>query len=111
MDQRSRQLGHTPFCFFGVRNGLRLRNVQILADLLREKIVDLSMTGNGGGFPRSPVDVDTVIAAFPKKLNAVAFEMTDQIDPLYEIEARGSRITVKLRRPSSASARFDSNTS
>jgi hypothetical protein len=51
-----------------------------------------------------------VIAAFSQELGAMAFEVTDQIDPLHEMEARGSRITVLFRRDSSANARVDSNT-
>ena len=50
------------------------------------------------------------MAALAEKLNPVAFEMTDQIDPFHEIEASGSRITVLFRSASSASARLDSKT-
>jgi hypothetical protein len=49
--------------------------------------------------------------AFTKKLDTMTFQVAGQIDPFYEIEARGSRITVLFRRDSSASARFDFNTS
>jgi len=52
----------------------------------------------------------TVIAVFSQELGAMAFEVTDQIDPLHEMEARGSRITVLFRRDSSANAQVDSNT-
>lgn len=44
-------------------------------------------------------------------LDAVSFEVTDQIDPFHVIEAIGSRITDLLRSISSASARLDSKTS
>jgi hypothetical protein len=68
------------------------------------------MAGNCGRFTGSAVDVHAVTTAFTEKLDPMAFEVTDQIDPFHEMEARGSRITVLFRRDSSASARFDSNT-
>lgn len=70
----------------------------------------LSMAGNGGGFSGRAVHKHAVTAAFPEKLDAVAFKMTDKIDPLHEMEASGSRITVLFLRPSSANARLDSST-
>ena len=76
-----------------------------------KKFVDLSMARDCGCFAGGSVDVDTVTAAFTQKLDTVTFEVTDQIDPLHEIEARGSRITVLLRSVSSTSARLDSKTS
>ena len=68
------------------------------------------MARNCGDITGGPVDVHTVMTALAKKLDAVAFEVTDQIDPLDEMEARGSRITVLFWRDSSAYARLDSNT-
>lgn len=90
---------------------LWLRNFQVFANLLSEEIVDLPVTRNRGCFPGSTVDVNTVTAALAEELDTMTLKMTDQVDPLHEMEARGSRITVLFRRDSSASARFDSKTS
>ena len=54
--------------------------------------------------------IHAVTATFTKKLDAMAFQVADQIDPLHEMEASGSRITVLFWSDSSASARFDSKT-
>ena len=78
---------------------------------MSEEVVDLSMAGNGRRFAGSAIHVHAVTASFAEELNTMEFEVTDQIDPFHEMEAKGSRITVLLRRDSSASARFDSNTS
>src|SRR4029077_17281353 len=69
------------------------------------------MAGNGGRFTGRAVDVHAMTPSFTEKLNTMAFEVTDQIDPFHEIEASGSRITILFRRDSSANARLDSNTS
>lgn len=61
-------------------------------------------------FARRAVDVHAVTAAFPQELDAVAFEVTDQVDPLHDMEARGSRITVLFRSVSSVSVWVDSKT-
>jgi hypothetical protein len=42
----------------------RLRNVQVFADLLREKFNDLAMMWNGRRFLRASIDLNGVIAAF-----------------------------------------------
>ena len=68
------------------------------------------MARNGRGLAGGTVYIHTVTAAFTEKLGAMAFQVTDQIDPLHEIEASGSRITVLFWSDSSASARFDSKT-
>ena len=86
-------------------------NLQIPADLLSEKVVDVSMAGNGRNFSGGTVHIDAVIASLPQELDTVSFEITDQIDPFHEMEASGSRITTLFRRVSSANARFDSKTS
>jgi len=93
------------------QRGLGLRNFYIFANLASEKIVDLSMAGNGRRFADREVHLHRVTSAFTEKLDTMTFQVADQIDPFHEIEARGSRITVLFRRDSSASARFDSNTS
>ncbi len=95
----------------GRRNGLWLWNVQVFANLLSKKVVDLSMTGNGRRFSRSAVNVHAVTSSFPEELDTMAFEMTDQVDSFHEMEASGSRITTLFRRDSSAKARLDSKTS
>ena len=43
---------------------LRLRNFQVRTNLLSEKVVDLSMAGDCGGFAGGAVDIDAVTAAF-----------------------------------------------
>ena len=68
------------------------------------------MAGNGGRFTGRAVDVHAMTPSFTEELDTMAFEVTDQIDPFHEMEARGSRITILFRRDSSASARLDSNT-
>jgi hypothetical protein len=69
------------------------------------------MTWNGRRFAGCAVRIHRVTSAFTEKLDTMMFQVADQLDPFHEIEARGSRITVLFRRDSSASARFDSNTS
>ena len=83
----------------------------ISSHLLSKEVVDLSMARNCRCFTSGSVDVDAVTTAFTQELDTVAFAVTDQIDPLHEIEARGSLITVLLRSVSSTSARLDSKTS
>lgn len=90
---------------------LWFRNFKIFADLLCKKVINLSMTGNGRCFAGRAVYIDAVIATLAKKLDIVMFEVADQIDPLHEIRARGSRMTVLSRRLSSANARLATNTS
>jgi hypothetical protein len=68
------------------------------------------MARNGRRFAGSAIHVHAVTVSFAEELNIMEFEVTDQIDPFHEMEAKGSRITVLLRRDSSVSARFDSNT-
>ena len=90
---------------------LGLGDFEILTDFLSEKLVDFPMAGNRRGLTGSAVHIDTMASALTKKLNAVAFKMADQLDPLHEIEASGSRITVLFTSASSASARLDSKMS
>src|SRR5215210_2976883 len=89
---------------------LRFWNLQIFTNLLSEEVVDLSMTRDGGCPAGGSVHLHAVTSSFSKKLYAMTFEVPDQIHPLHEMEASGSRITTLLRRDSSASDRFDSNT-
>ena len=63
---------------------LRLWNFQVLANLLRERVVNFLMARNGRGLARSAVDVHTVTAAFPQELDAVTFEVTDRVDPFHD---------------------------
>ncbi len=57
------------------------------------------MAGNGRCFAgRAGFYVNAVIAALAKKLGTVMIKVADQIDPLREIRARGSRMTVLLRK-------------
>lgn len=90
---------------------LRFWNFKVFTDFLGKKVVDLSVAWNSRGLSSSPVHVDTVVTTLTKELNTMTFKMANQIDPLHEMEASGSRITILLRSVSSASARLDSKVS
>ena len=47
--------------------------------------VNFAMTRDRRDFTRRSVYVDTVVSALSKKFRAVAFEVTDQIDPFIEL--------------------------
>src|SRR5213075_1286873 len=87
------------------RKNSRLRNVQVLTDLLREKIDDLAMARNRGRLLRATIDVNGVIAAFAQEFTAVVFKMSNQVTPLHPV-ASGSRRTSAPRNDSSANSRF-----
>ena len=70
----------------------------------------LDKTWSASKEPDSATHIHTVAPAFTEELDTMAFEVTDQIDPFHEMEARGLRITVLFPRDSSANARLDSNT-
>jgi hypothetical protein len=62
--------------------------------------------------PLAPcIHVYAVIATLTQELGTMTFQMADQVDPLHEIRASGSRMTGLSRKVSSTSARFVSKTS
>ncbi len=94
-----------------MREFLGLWDFQIFTVLLARKSLISRWRGTVDVLPAERFTVHTVIPAFTEELDTVAFEVTDQVSPFHEIEARGSRITVLFRRDSSVNARLDSNTS
>ena len=83
-----------PFSSSRKQQTLGLRNFQVFADFLGEEVVNLSMAGYCGCLSSGTIDVDAMTSAFTEELNTVPFKVADQVDPLHEIEAIGSRITV-----------------
>jgi hypothetical protein len=65
------------------RLGAGLWNAEVLADLRRQKVVDLAMTRYCGHLSLGPVHVDGVRTAFPEELAAVTFEMTREVSALH----------------------------
>ena len=58
---------------------LRLGNLKILADLLREKLIDFPMTGHCGDLCLGSVDVHRVIGSLAKEFTSVLLQMPDEI--------------------------------
>ena len=86
---------------------LRLGNIQIFADLLREKFDNLAMSRNGCGFLRATVDIDSVIGAFSQEFTTVLLKVAEQFTTLHAVvSASGSRTTSAPRNDSSANSRF-----
>jgi len=55
----------------------------VWAKIDREKVVDFSVAWNCQGLTGGTIHIHPVIAALAKELNAVAFKVADQIDPLH----------------------------
>src|SRR5436190_13050302 len=94
-------------CSQRFRRMLRLGNIQIFADLLREKFDNLAMSRNGCGFLRATVDIDSVIGAFSQEFTTVLLKVAEQFTTLHAVvSASGSRTTSAPRNDSSANSRF-----
>ena len=82
----------------------RKRSVQVFADFLYEKVVDLAVSGDGRGLLLAAVYEYGVLSAFSKQLTPVLFQMADQV---FAVHSDGigntSRITSRPARSSSAS--------
>lgn len=61
----------------------RLGNVQVLADLRGEQLIDFPVTGDGRGFTRCAVDVQAVRSTLPQQLAPVFLEMPKEVPALH----------------------------
>lgn len=67
---------------------------EVLTDLAGEKIEDFATTWDGTDGPSPAVDVNRVVAALPKELATVLFQVPDEVSALHAaVKANGSRIT------------------
>ncbi len=61
-------------------------HLKIAADLSGEKIVDLSMSRNGGGLLHRPIHEHGVIAPFAEQFAPMRFEMADEVTAFHAAE-------------------------
>ena len=88
------------------------RNLEILADLSSEKIVDLSMTRNRGRLPGAPIHQNGVSPAFSEERTTVLLQVADEVSAFHSAAMiSGSRMTSLSVIDSSASVRLASRTS
>src|SRR5579862_6434943 len=89
---------------------LCLRSIQ--ADLAREEIVDLPMSGNRRRFSRCAVDEHGMFAAFPQQNASILLKMPDELEPFHAAGSSSvSRITSLPSIDSSERTRLASSTS
>jgi hypothetical protein len=68
--------------YCSVRLDLRLRDLQILANLSREVFLDLPMPRYGRELACLGLHINGMAATFTKKTTAMCFEMPNEVDPL-----------------------------
>ena len=62
---------------------LRLRDLQVLADLACEKLLDLTMARHRGHLARLRLNINGMAATLSKKTTAMRFQMSNEIDSLH----------------------------
>ena len=62
---------------------LRLRDVEVAADLPREEVVDLAVPWHRGRLAGHRIDVDGMAAALAQEATAMRLQMPDQLDALH----------------------------
>ncbi len=73
---------------------LRLRDVQLPANLAREDVTDLTVTRYGRGSLGGAVDVSGMLPAFAEELAAVRLQMPDEVFALHAADSEtDSRMT------------------
>lgn len=95
---------------FDRRIRLRVRNLQVAADLASEELIDFAMPRHGGHFARRGVHIDRMVTALAKQPASMGLKMTDEINPLHAVSNSGSRMTSAPCDSSATKFRFASST-